>query len=96
LAGFSHHLDECEQSIWHLLNARTEVSKHRVQVYGISKQLIQNTLESDEGRVYLSDADLSDLSIDYVRSLANFPVEPWVAVKEGIRRLGMSLLGKVR
>jgi hypothetical protein len=76
-------LDECEQSIWHLLNARTEVSKHRVQVLRNFQQLIQNTLESDEGRVYLSDADLSDLSIDYVRSLANFPVEPWVVVKEG-------------
>jgi len=76
-------LDECEQSIWHLLNARTEVSKHRVQVLRNFQQLIQNTLESDEGRVYLSDADLSDLSIDYVRSLANFPVEPWIAVKEG-------------
>jgi hypothetical protein len=76
-------LDECEQSIWHLLNARTEVAKHRVPVLRNFQQLIQNTLESDDGRVYLSDADLSDLSIDYVRSLASFPVEPWVAVKEG-------------
>jgi hypothetical protein len=76
-------LDECEQSIWHLLNARTEVAKHRVPVLRNFQQLIQNTLESDEGRVYLSDADLSDLSVDYVRSLASFPVEPWVAVKEG-------------
>jgi len=76
-------LDECEQSLWHLLSARTEVSAHRVQVLRNFQELIQNTLESDEGRVYLSDADLSDLSIDYVRSLANFPVEPWIAVKEG-------------
>jgi hypothetical protein len=76
-------LDECEQSLWHLLSARTEVSAHRVQVLRNFQELIQNTLESDEGRVYLSDADLSDLSVDYVRSLANFPVEPWIAVKEG-------------
>ncbi|MDP8966871.1 MAG: DUF3854 domain-containing protein [Cyanobacteriota bacterium] len=76
-------LDECEQSLWHLLSARTEVSAHRVQVLRNFQELIQNTLESEEGKVYLSDADLSDLSIDYVRSLANFPVEPWVAVKEG-------------
>jgi hypothetical protein len=76
-------LDECEQSLWHLLSARTEVSKYRVEVLRNFQELIQNTLESDEGRVYLSDADLSDLSIDYVRSLANFPVEPWVVVKEG-------------
>ena len=76
-------LDECEQSLWHLLSARTEVSAHRVQVLRNFQELIQNTLESDEGRVYLSDADLSDLSIDYVRSLASFPVEPWIAIKEG-------------
>lgn len=76
-------LDECEQSIWHLLSARTEIAKHRVEVLRNFQQLIQNTLEADEGRVYLSDADLSDLSIDYIRSLANFPVEPWVVVKEG-------------
>jgi hypothetical protein len=76
-------LDEVEQSLWHLLSARTEVAKHRVQVLRNFQELIQNTLESDEGRVYLSDADLSDLSIDYVRSLAGFPVEPWIAIKEG-------------
>lgn len=76
-------LDEVEQSIWHLLNAKTEVAKYRVQILRNFQQLIQNTLESDEGRVYMSDADLSDLSIDYVRSLVNFPVEPWIAVKEG-------------
>jgi hypothetical protein len=76
-------LDEVEQSVWHLLNANTEVGKHRVQVLRNFQQLIQNVLESDEGRVYLSDADLSDVSIDYVRSLADFPIEPWIAVKEG-------------
>jgi hypothetical protein len=76
-------LDECEQSIWHLLSARTEIAKHRVEVLRNFQQLIQNTFESSGGKVYLSDADLSDLSIDYIRSLASFPVEPWIAVKEG-------------
>jgi hypothetical protein len=76
-------LDECEQSIWHLLSARTEVSKHRVQVLRNFQALIQNTLESAQGKIFLADADLSDLSVDYIRSLANFPVEPWIAVKEG-------------
>jgi hypothetical protein len=76
-------LDECEQSIWHLLNARTEVAKHRVEVLRTFQELIQNILESEQGKVYLSDADLSDLSINYVRSLASFPVSPWIAIKEG-------------
>jgi hypothetical protein len=76
-------LDECEQSIWHLLSAKTEVSKHRVEVLRNFQQLIQTVLESDDGRVYLSDADLSDVAIDYLRSLVSFPVEPWVVLKEG-------------
>jgi hypothetical protein len=76
-------LDECEQSIWHLLNARTEVASHRVEVLRTFQALIQNTLQSKQGKVYLSDADLSDLSINYIRSLLIFPIEPWLAVKEG-------------
>jgi molybdopterin-guanine dinucleotide biosynthesis protein len=76
-------LDECEQSIWHLLNAKTEVAKHRVQILRNFQQLIQNVVESEDGRIYLSDADLSDLSLDFIRSLASFPVEPWIVVKEG-------------
>ncbi|NET58825.1 MAG: DUF3854 domain-containing protein [Symploca sp. SIO2E6] len=76
-------LDECEQSIWHLLNANTEVAKHRVKILRNFQQLIQNVLSSEDGKVYLSDADLSDVSIDYVKSLVDFPVEPWIVVKEG-------------
>ncbi|NER25758.1 MAG: DUF3854 domain-containing protein [Symploca sp. SIO1B1] len=76
-------LDECEQSIWHLLNANTEVAKHRVQILRNFQQLIQNVLSSEEGKVYLSDADLSDVSLDYIKSLCSFPVEPWIVVKEG-------------
>ena len=76
-------LDECEQSIWHLLNANTEVAKHRVQILRNFQQLIQNVLSSEDGKVYLSDADLSDVSIDYIKSLVDFPVEPWIVVKEG-------------
>jgi hypothetical protein len=76
-------LDEVEQSLWHLLNANTEVARHRVQVLRNFQVLIQNVLESQDGRVYLSDADLSDLTIDYIKSLVNFPIEPWLAIKEG-------------
>lgn len=76
-------LDECEQSIWHLLNAKTEVAKYRVKILQNFRQLVQNVLESEDGRIYMSDADLSDLSIDYIRSLASFAIEPWIVVKEG-------------
>jgi hypothetical protein len=76
-------LDEVEQSIWHLLNAKTEVSQHRVEVLRNFQQLIQVVIESDEGRVFLSDADLSDVTVDYIKSLVPFPIEPWIVVKEG-------------
>ncbi|WP_158260630.1 plasmid replication protein, CyRepA1 family [Pleurocapsa sp. CCALA 161] len=74
-------IDECEQVFWHLLNANTEVQKQRVAILRTLKTLIQTAL-SGSGKVYLSDADLSDVSIDYVRSLAGFPLTPWIAVNE--------------
>ncbi len=74
-------IDECEQVFWHLLNANTEVQTHRVSVLRSLKTLIQTAL-SGEGKIYLSDADLSDTSIDYVLSLAGFPITPWVVVNE--------------
>ena len=74
-------IDECEQVFWHLLNANTEVQTHRVAVLRSLKTLIQTAL-SGAGKIYLSDADLSDVSIDYVKSLAGFELNPWVVVNE--------------
>jgi hypothetical protein len=76
-------LDEVEQGVWHLLNANTEVGKHRVHILRNFQQLIQNVVASEDGRLYLADADLSDVTIDYIKSLIPFPIEPWIAVKEG-------------
>ncbi len=73
-------MDEAEQVIWHLLNSET-CSKERVEILSQFKTLIQNTLSGD-GRVYLADADLSDIAIDYIRSLAGFHVEPFVIVND--------------
>ena len=70
-------IDECEQVFWHLLSASTEVGKNRVQVLRQFKQLIKNTIQGN-GRVILSDADLSDVSIDYIRGLAEVDVNPWI------------------
>ncbi len=71
-------IDESEQVFWHLLNASTEVQKHRVTILRNLKTLVQNVLSSKTGRIYLADADLSDLSINYVKSLAGFYVEPFI------------------
>lgn len=71
-------IDESEQVIWHALNAETEVGKHRCEILLQLKQLLSNILDSDRGRVVLSDADLSDQSIDFVRGLAGVNIDPWV------------------
>ncbi len=73
-------IDEAEQVIWHLLNSATCASE-RVEILAQFKTLIQNNL-SGEGKVYLADADLSDVAIDYIRSLAGFHVEPFVIVND--------------
>ncbi len=73
-------IDEAEQVIWHLLNSAT-CAQERVSILTQFKTLIQNNLSGD-GKVYLADADLSDVAIDYMRSLAGFHVEPFVVVND--------------
>ena len=73
-------IDEAEQVIWHMLNSATCASE-RVEILAQFKTLIQNNLSGD-GKVYLADADLSDVAIDYVRGLAGFYVEPFVVVND--------------
>ncbi|MEO0013582.1 MAG: hypothetical protein RLZZ535_1971, partial [Cyanobacteriota bacterium] len=73
-------IDEAEQVIWHMLNSATCASE-RVEILAQFKTLIQNNLSGD-GKVYLADADLSDVAIDYIRGLASFHVEPFVIVND--------------
>jgi hypothetical protein len=73
-------MDECEQVIWHALNSNT-CQRERVAILRQLKTLLANVLQGN-GRVFLADADLSDLSIDFVRSLSGYGGEPWVAVNE--------------
>lgn len=70
-------IDEAEQVIWHLLNSSTCQSE-RVAILRCLKQVIQFSL-STGGKIFLSDADLCDISIDYIRSLAGYDLKPWVA-----------------
>ncbi|MCP6760064.1 MAG: DUF3854 domain-containing protein [Fischerella sp. CENA71] len=81
-------IDEADQVFWHLLNSSTEVKQHRVNILRNFKQLIQNVLGSVNGKVYLSSADISDVDIKYVRSLAGFEVEPFVIVNEYQQKAG--------
>lgn len=61
-------IDECEQVLWHLLNASTAVKEHRTEILKNLEALLVNAVGYG-GQVILSDADLSDLSVDYVRDI---------------------------
>jgi hypothetical protein len=73
-------IDESEQVIWHGLNSKT-CQSDRVPMLKELKTLLTNVLQGG-GRVYLADADLSDLSIDYLRDLSKINVQPFVVVNE--------------
>jgi hypothetical protein len=69
-------LDEAEQVLWHMLNSSTCQSE-RVPILKSFKTLIQNVLTSD-GQVILSDADLTDVSIDYIKELSGVSITPFI------------------
>ena len=71
-------LDEAEQVLWHALHSST-CRENRQAILANLKALIQIVLSSG-GQFVLQDADLSDISIDFVREFSGIDVEPWVAV----------------
>ncbi|MBD2452331.1 DUF3854 domain-containing protein [Nostoc sp. FACHB-152] len=74
-------IDECDQVFWHLLHSTTDVAKRRVAILRNFKQLIQNVLGSEHGKIYLSSADASDTDVKYILSLAGeYRVNPFVIV----------------
>jgi len=75
-------IDECEQVFWHTLSADTEVRNHRIEILQQLKELLINTLTSQTGRIYLSDADLTNLSIDFIKDLTGLPLQPWLLVND--------------
>lgn len=77
-------IDEVEQVVSHLLNANTEVNTHRLSILEQLQQLFLQTIQSQNGKIILLDADLTDVSINFVLRLANAEnwVTPWIAVNE--------------
>jgi hypothetical protein len=73
-------LDEVEQSLWHLLNSNTCTDK-RVKILKVFQQLISTVLISG-GLVIAQDADLSDVSLEYLQGLAGIQIIPWVVVNQ--------------
>jgi hypothetical protein len=73
-------LDEVEQSLWHLLNSNT--CKHkRVKILSTFQELIATVLGTG-GLVIAQDADLSDVSLEYLQSLSGTKIAPWVVVNK--------------
>lgn len=73
-------IDEVEQVFWHGLDSPT-CSNNRVAILKSLKTLIQNVL-GDKGQVFVADADLSDISIDYLTSLSGVPLQPFIIQNE--------------
>lgn len=73
-------MDEIEQVIWHVLNSAT-CRDRRVTILQTLKTLME-TVFSQGGQVFISDANLSDLSVEYLLSLGDLPVEPFVVVNQ--------------
>ncbi len=71
-------IDEVEQVLWHTLAANTEVRNHRVEILRNLQEVIQVVLGSEKGQVLVADADLSDVSLDYICSLVENPPEPYI------------------
>jgi Domain of unknown function (DUF3854) len=77
-AGAIVILDEVEQIIWHALNSMT-CYVHRVKILATLKELVQTVL-STGGRIIAQDADLSDVSLDYL--LSGVHHNPWLLINE--------------
>lgn len=60
-------IDECEQVLWHTLSANTEVRTNRTEVITNLNAVLKGSYQ-----VILSDADLSNLSLNYARSAMTF------------------------
>ncbi|MBV6627523.1 MAG: DUF3854 domain-containing protein [Rivularia sp. (in: Bacteria)] len=73
-------LDEVEQSLWHLLHSTTCKDK-RVKILNLFQQLISTVLTTG-GLVIAQDADLSDVSLEYLQRLAGIELTPWVVVNQ--------------
>ncbi|MGI2908545.1 plasmid replication protein, CyRepA1 family [Tolypothrix sp. VBCCA 56010] len=83
-AGAIVVLDEVEQVTWHLLNSSTCYEK-RVSILDTFQQLL-GIVASTGGLIIAQDADLSDLSINFIRGLikreSEIDLQPWVVVND--------------
>jgi len=68
--------DECEQVFWHSLNSST-CQTNRPAILKTITEICNNA-----DKIFLADADLTRVSIDYVNSLRDEPLTPWLVVND--------------
>lgn len=69
-------IDEVEQVLWHGLNSTT-CKDQRVAILQSLKTLMQNVILGS-GQVFVADADLSNIAIDYLISLTGIDFQPFI------------------
>jgi hypothetical protein len=69
-------IDEVEQVLWHLLNGNT-CTRNRVNILKCFKELLQ-TVASTGGQIYVADADLSPISINYLKAIIGFKIASYL------------------
>ncbi|MBA2750337.1 MAG: DUF3854 domain-containing protein, partial [Tatlockia sp.] len=76
-------VDECESIVWHTLNSST-CTKNRLSILKELETLFTEALSNNSlGRVILADADLTDLSIDFVKGIAGEDdLQPYLVLSE--------------
>ena len=74
-------IDECTQVFWDVLNSSI-LKKTRVPILKELQALLSGVLSPEtEGRLFLLDADLDNITINGVRGIAGQPkLTPWIAV----------------
>ena len=60
--------DEADQSLWHLLDSKTEVGKKRVPILQRLGEIVRFVVATG-GKIILSSADLDDLTVSFYQAL---------------------------
>lgn len=69
-------IDEAEQVFWHMLDSST-CRSNRIAIIDSFRQLCR-TVAGTGGQIYLADADLSPIALNYVEKSIGFPIKTWV------------------
>ena len=79
-------VDEAEQVFWHLLNSST-CQHNRVPILKSLKEVLRMAVAGG-GKIWLADADLSPIALQYTQQLLGFPSPTWVVENQHVPNVG--------